>query len=168
MTVDPRRQHVEVALSNQQQTHAIDADRLVSAAKSVLLDGDQLQAVVSVAVVDDATILDLNRRFLNHDYPTDVLSFALESTAERLEGEVVVSADTAAREAAEHGWRLEQELALYVIHGCLHLVGMDDRDPAAAHDMRLAENRHMRRLGEPLPWPMDEQRLAAEKGGSAE
>ena len=168
MTVDPRGRQIEVALSNQQQSHAFDADRLVSAAKSALLDGDQAQAVVSIAVVDDATIHDLNRRFLNHDYPTDVLSFVLESTAERLEGEVVVSIDTAARAAEEHDWGLEQELALYVIHGCLHLVGMDDGDAATANEMRTAENRHMRLLGEPLPWPTAAARLAAGKGGSTE
>lgn len=152
MYVDRQERQLEVALTNQQQNHAFDARRLVSAAESALGDGEIRHAVVSVAVVDDATIHDLNRRFLDHDYPTDVLSFPLENRDRRLEGEVVVSADTAAREAEHHGWDLQQELELYVIHGCLHLIGMDDGDPDSRLAMRAAENKHMRAIGSDEPW----------------
>ena len=58
---------------------------------------------VSIAVVDDPTIHELNRRFLQHDYPTDVLSFVLEQQDGRLEGEVIVSTDTAVAQAGEYG-----------------------------------------------------------------
>jgi probable rRNA maturation factor len=94
---------------------------------------------VSIAVVDDAEMHALNRQHLKHDYPTDVLSFLLERDGDRLEGEIVVSADYAAAEAERHGWPAENELLLYAVHGALHLVGYDDTSPAAAEAMRRQE-----------------------------
>ena len=67
--------------------------------------------------MDDRTIQQLNRQYLDHDEPTDVLSFLLEREAERLEGEIVVSRDTAACSAPAYGWTPADELLLYVIHG---------------------------------------------------
>ena len=62
--------------------------------------GRPIEAVTDVgdalAVVDDAAMQELNRQFLNHDWPTDVLSFALQDDGDHLEGEVIISADTAA------------------------------------------------------------------------
>ena len=86
-------------------------------------------ARISVAVVDDATIAVLNRQFLRHEGPTDVLSFLLEQDEDGLEGEVVVSAETARRTAPRFGWSEGEELLLYVIHGTLHLAGYDDAKP---------------------------------------
>ena len=68
---------------------------------------------LSVAVVDDPTIHELNRQFLDHDYPTDVLSFLLERDGDALEGEVVVSADTRGPRRS-NGWPADDELLLYV------------------------------------------------------
>jgi probable rRNA maturation factor len=100
-----------------------------------------------VAVVDGATIHDLNRRYLSHDYPTDVLSFVLDDEDGHLEGEVVVSAETAVRVAAEVGWPSAAELLLYVIHGALHLVGFNDKSPLEAVEMQSAEARYLARFG---------------------
>ena len=69
---------------------------------------------------------------LNHDWPTDVLSFVLEDDDGHLEGEVIISADTAAAAAAELGWPPAAEQLLYVIHGMLHLVGYRDKTPDEA------------------------------------
>ena len=82
----------------------------------------------SVAFVTDAAMRRLNRRFLGHDYPTDVLAFPLGDGG--LFGEVVVSAPYAAREARRRGIPVEEELLRYVVHGCLHLMGYDDHAPA--------------------------------------
>ena len=64
---------------------------------------------------------------MNHDWPTDVLSFVLDDDDGHLEGEVIISADTAAAAAAEVGWPAAAEQLLYVIHGMLHLVGYRDK-----------------------------------------
>ena len=138
---------MEISVSNQQPTHAIDEAAVFSAVRAVLDDSPFSRGTISVAIVDDPTIHELNRRYLSHDWPTDVLSFVLEQTSEELEGEIVVSADTAFRQAFDYGWTPADELLLYVVHGMLHLVGFDDQSPADAQKMRLAETRYLARLG---------------------
>ena len=92
---------------------------------------------VSVALVDDATIREVNARFLGHDYATDSIAFAYDDDPglDELRGEVVVSAETAAREAAARGTDARHELLLYVVHGTLHLLGWDDDTPARRRAM---------------------------------
>jgi len=99
-------------------------------------------SAVSIAVVDDAAITDLNSRYLGKARPTDVLAFPLDdvdASDRPLIGEVVVSAERAAEEAAARGLRPEEELALYVVHGILHLCGYDDHDAAGRRAMRARE-----------------------------
>jgi probable rRNA maturation factor len=98
---------------------------------------------VSVAIVSDAEIHALNRRYLNHDYPTDVLSFLLERQADRLQGEIIVSIDTARDRCREFGWPASYELTLYVIHGALHLVGYDDSSAEDRDRMRQREAHYL-------------------------
>jgi probable rRNA maturation factor len=74
---------------------------------------------ISIAIVSDARISRLHRDFMNIPGPTDVITFD--------HGEVVISAQTAAVHAAEYGHSTEHEVALYVVHGFLHLNGYDDR-----------------------------------------
>jgi probable rRNA maturation factor len=138
---------MEITVSNRQTTHAIDEAAIRSGVRSVLRNAPFSNGSVDVAIVDDATIHDLNRRFLDHDWPTDVLSFALERTDDKLEGEIVVSADTAFSQAPDYGWSGAEELLLYVIHGALHLVGYSDQTAAEADAMRAAESDHLGRLG---------------------
>ena len=137
---------IDVAVANQQSASWIDAKRLKTAAEGVLKAAGLASATVSIAVVDDAVIRQLNRRHLQHDYATDVLSFVLECDEQRLEGEVVVSADTAASSSGRYAWSAADELLLYVIHGTLHLVGYDDRTAAERAAMRVEERRHLSRF----------------------
>ena len=94
---------------------------------------------VVVALVDDPTIAELHERYLDVPGPTDVLSFP--------HGEIVVSAETARREAEERGHRPIDELVLYVVHGALHLDGYDDKSPRARAEMRAVERRVLAGLG---------------------
>lgn len=117
-----------------------------------LLQQDKiLRAEISVAIVDDLTIHQLNRQFLEHDYPTDVITFPLESPEENglLAGEIIVSWDTAKRNAIELGLSPEGELLLYVVHGTLHLLGFDDHEEEDAEAMRKAERECLKALGFP-------------------
>jgi probable rRNA maturation factor len=124
----------------------VDGERLEAAVRVALAGLGPRQALISVAVVDDEAMHELNRRFLQHDYPTDVLSFVLEDDPARLEGEIIVSRDTADRMAAEAGWPTEDELLLYVVHGALHLMGHRDKSPADEAAMRMAEAAALDRL----------------------
>jgi probable rRNA maturation factor len=125
----------------------VNESQLKDAAAAVLQDSGCLSATISLAVIDDETMHELNRRHLDHDYPTDVLSFVLEDDGDHLEGEVILSADTAASLATQLGHSAAEEQLLYVIHGMLHLVGYDDKSTAEAEEMRAAEERYLQQFG---------------------
>ena len=129
---------IEIEFSNQHSTH-VDAAKLTDAARRIIESEGIRSARLSIAVVDSPTMHQLNRRFLNHDYPTDTLSFVLERDAEYLEGEAIVCADVAASAAPRFGWSAADELLLYVIHATLHLVGYDDGDPQSRAAMQARE-----------------------------
>jgi len=94
---------------------------------------------VVVALVDDKTIAEVHGRFLDDPTPTDVISFP--------HGEIVVSAETAAREARSRGIAPLDELLLYVVHGSLHLNGHNDKNPKSSAKMRAAERQVLKKLG---------------------
>ncbi len=117
---------------------------------------------LGLAVVDDPAIHKINRQHLDHDYPTDVISFGYHRASPTVEGELVVSVDTARREADELGWTLENELLLYAIHGTLHICGLEDGTDAQRREMRQAEHAVLQELGvadaarySPDPQPVD-------------
>ena len=99
---------------------------------------------VNVLLSDDEHITELNRQFLGRNEPTDVLAFPLdEETSQDDEptfGDVVISGETALREATERNIEPERELTLYALHGILHLLGYDDRTEADRKRMRAREN----------------------------
>jgi probable rRNA maturation factor len=116
-----------------------------------VLKGEQVpQAEIGLAFVDNPTIHQLNKRYLDHDEPTDVLSFPLsDSHSKKLVGELVIGAEVALTEARNRGHDVRAELALYVIHGVLHLCGYDDKSPSAAQLMRDRERNYLQLLGFP-------------------
>ena len=101
-------------ITDQQTFLAVDHDRLRTAIARVLTAERIDSAEISLALVDDSEIHRVNREFLGHDYPTDVISFLLNDEVDSsdesscaelpLEGELIVSTETALREAAAHGW----------------------------------------------------------------
>ena len=108
---------------------------------AIARDFEWTQGEISIAIVDDPTIHRLNQEYLQHDYATDVLSFVLDSNPDTrfLSGEIIVSSDTADRVAREQTVKPESELMLYIIHGALHLVGLDDKEESKRNEMRAAE-----------------------------
>jgi len=117
---------------------------------------------ISFAVIDDAQMREINLRSLGHDYPTDVLSFPMAGEPgvgePGVSGEVLISADTARREAAERGHPAYHELVLYAVHGVLHLIGYDDHGTAARRRMRRAERAALAALDLPPVFGRPEQR----------
>jgi len=148
---EPRESKIRVVIANEQSTLAIDESQFQAAVASVFRESSYDSGIVSIAVVDDPTIHEINRQYLEHDFPTDVLSFVLEDRQPYLEGELVVSTDTASANAAEYDWPASSELLLYVIHGALHLVGFRDKKSDEIVVMRAAEAQTLRELGVALP-----------------
>ncbi len=126
---------------------AVDENRLREAVRAILTEEGIASATISVAVVDDATIHNINREFLSHDYSTDVISFVLGEDGGHLDGEIVISADTAIASAGCFGWAAEHELLLYAIHGALHLVGYDDLSEQTLTEMRARERHYLAYFG---------------------
>ena len=98
---------------------------------------------VSIAFVTNPAIRKINRRFLNHDFATDVLSFPLEGPGSDLFGELVISAEYAAAEALKRKISVEEELLRYVAHGLLHLLGYDDHRPSDKARMWKRQEREL-------------------------
>jgi probable rRNA maturation factor len=147
-----------VSIASPQEVVPIDRGRMREIVRAVLDGEDEPQAEVSLAFVDNRTIHTLNKRYLQHDEPTDVLSFPLsEPGAAKLSGELVIGAEVALAQARERGHDVQAELALYVIHGLLHLCGYDDHDEAGAAAMRERERHYLRQLGLPDIAPRAEE-----------
>jgi probable rRNA maturation factor len=91
-----------------------------------------------VLITRDAELQRLNREFLGHDYPTDVLSFRSEFD-DGFVGEIAISLDRARAQAAEHGHDVSTEIRILMLHGALHLIGMDHETDGGR--MRRAETR---------------------------
>lgn len=128
---------------------------IVRAVTSIVRSADFRSAEISVTILSDEAIHEANRQYLEHDYATDVLSFRLDDGEDSdlpldqqcLEGEVLVSWDTAKRESTEFDWEPADECLLYVVHGCLHLVGHDDKNRECRQAMRQAERNVMALFG---------------------
>jgi probable rRNA maturation factor len=128
---------------NRQKTLPLDRRRLRRAIRAIVQDAKIPEARINLAVVDDPAIAALHQRYMDDPDPTDVLSFVLERTDRCLEGEVVVSADTARSNAVRYRSTPEEELLLYTIHGSLHLVGYDDTTPRKRAVMRKMEKKYL-------------------------
>lgn len=105
-------------------------------------------AELSIVLADDPTVHELNRTYRNTDAPTDVLSFSQldgeqftrpEGNTQHL-GDIVISVETAARQAAQYRQTLQQELEHLLVHGVLHLIGYDHETPEDAAAMQLQED----------------------------
>lgn len=88
----------------------------------------------------DEKILEVNRQYLDHDYYTDIITFDY-SEGKRLAGDLFISIDTVRTNAEQFGTAYEDELHRVIIHGILHLCGLNDKAPGEREQMEAAENR---------------------------
>jgi probable rRNA maturation factor len=118
------------------------------AAHALDVEGVAKPSELSILLADDATVHELNRAYRQTDEPTDVLSFSQtegdafaqpEGTAPHL-GDIVISIDTARRQATEYVISLQDEVAHLLVHGVLHLLGYDHEEPDEAELMRRHED----------------------------
>ena len=161
---------IDVFAADEQQAHPMDVARWAELARQVLTArGVKGETEVSLLFVDEDAIAALNEQFLGKRGPTDVLSFPIEdepgptgrspdfggtgpgTTSEgegvlTLLGDVVVCPTVAARNAVKHEVSLDDEVALLVVHGLLHLLGMDHEDDAEAERMEAVERQLLDRF----------------------
>ncbi len=152
-----------VFAADEQSDQPVDTLRWIRLAEAVLADeGIRGDTEVSILYVDETTIADLNSRFLGKEGPTDVLAFPIDEEpveggrspdsggtgpgfnpspeeAPTLLGDVVICPSVAHRNAPEHAGTYDDELALLLVHGLLHLLGLDHDDPEEAEVMEAKE-----------------------------
>jgi len=163
---------VEVFAADEQSAQPVDALRLVRLAKVVLAaQGVKADSELSMLFVDEDAMAELNKRFLGKDGPTDVLAFPIDDddvieggrspdslgpgpgvdpeTADppNLLGDVVVCPAVAARNAPDHAGTYDDEMALLVVHGILHILGMDHIDNEEAEAMEARERELLELFG---------------------
>ncbi len=100
---------------------------------------------ISIVLVDDGYLLDINRKYLNHNYKTDVISFDLNAGGD-IEGEVYVSVDRACVQAKRYRVSVENEILRLIVHGILHLAGWEDKTRSEKLRMRKRENAFIERF----------------------
>jgi probable rRNA maturation factor len=153
---------VKVFGADEQHAAPVDVERWVELARNVLVaEGVSGDAELSLLFVDEPTISGLNRRFMDADGPTDVLAFPLDDpvdeaagstdarspgSAPLLLGDVVVCPAMAERQAPEHAGSYDDELALLVVHGVLHVLGHDHAGVDEAATMQARERELLQRF----------------------
>jgi probable rRNA maturation factor len=118
---------IQVQLQNEQHV-GVSPDVFNSLAKSVLAAAEKegLSGDLALVFVDDKEIQTLNKQYRQKDTPTDVLSFSyLEDKEDATIGELIISFETAQRQAEEHSHDLQQEVEVLFVHGLLHILGYD-------------------------------------------
>ncbi len=142
-----------IQINNKHTYDCVDESVIRSGVCEALSHFGVTAADVSIAVVTDEEIAELHERYSNIDGPTDVLTFDLADAPvpgqdhTHIEGEIVVSADTAIRNAECRRHHAAAELALYAVHGTLHLLGMNDKTGQDAKKMHELEDEILSRAG---------------------
>jgi len=121
---------------------------LRSAVSLVFQNAGLSEGEISLTLLDDDSIRELNRTYLGKDTPTDVISFTLYEGDESVLGDVYVGYEQAVNQAAEAGISIEEELARLSIHGTLHVLGYDHPDTSArfSSEMFVLQEKLVRKL----------------------
>ena len=145
----PTRGKLRIVVTSRARALRGVAPLLVRTARFVAAAEGFCRGDLSLVIVGARAMAALHERFLGEPGPTDVLAFDLGSDRRRgvLAAEIVVCADVARRQAARRGHSAAAELALYVVHGLLHLAGHDDHTPAGHRRMHAREDELLGALG---------------------
>ena len=133
---------MRIAIENRQARAKVSKIRLRKVAQKILSALACPDGQLSILIVDDAGIQEINRDYLGKDRPTNVISFAMQEGEGRgvqpdLLGDVVISAETAARDASGARLPFESELYFLLLHGILHLLGYDHERGTVADARRM-------------------------------
>jgi len=135
-----------VCVTDAQREAPVDVARIGRLTRCAVRSlGIRTRGMLAVTFIGTERMRRLNRRFLRHDRPTDVLSFRYDGAP--IVGEILIAPGVARAYATRHRLPYLEELGRYVVHGLLHWLGHDDRTPAQRRAMRLMEDRLLVRCG---------------------
>ena len=132
---------ININIFNDTVKRHLPQKRIKEVVNNTLINEKIKKANVNVILVENDYIQDLNRKFLGHDYPTDVISFNFDE--QELAGEIYISIDTALIQADEYKVSLTKELLRLAVHGALHLIGYNDDTEAKRMEMTHLENKYI-------------------------
>lgn len=147
------RPKLEVTFADHQKKVRLNSLKILKITKAILRHEHIDQANLSVVFVTHQKIKALNKKYLNRDHVTDVLSFDLgdDATLKRkpkgVVGDIIISTDAALKNVKMYQATLSEELSLYIVHGILHLLGYDDHKPVDIKRMRRKERELLSYLG---------------------
>ena len=132
------RDMIEFAAQGVEMPH-IDLRRISTWIEEVAASHSRRVGNLNYLFVNDEEILEANRQFVNHDYYTDIITFDY-SRGDRISGDIMISLETVASNAEKFGVTYFREILRVIIHGVLHLVGINDKGPGEREIMEAAEN----------------------------
>ena len=119
---------------------------LYSRKTSYIIDNEGfIEENIVIIFCSDNFLLELNKKYLNHDYFTDIITFSY-SVKNDISGDLFISVDRVKENSFKHGVSFEKELERVVYHGVLHLCGYKDKTPQEAHEMRSKENYYLQQV----------------------
>jgi len=135
---------MRILATNKQTVTDIDLPRIKHSSDKILRTLENEDSEISLTFVDDAGITEINTQYLGRDYPTNVIAFSMNegefgNVNPNILGDIIISTETALRNAETEGFSLEDELDYLIIHGVLHLLGYDHELPGEAKEMREKE-----------------------------
>ena len=137
-----RESKISITVVDLQKRIPLKTSSIIKAAQTVLKQERIKAAQLSIVFVSDSRIRFLNKKYLNEDHATDVLSFPTKTFGGdnfEVSGEIVISTDTAFKNAKIYRVTPSREILLYVVHGILHLLGYDDHRTSDIQKMRRKE-----------------------------
>ena len=141
---------MKVEIANLQKHYKIK-DSIIKRVVREVIGKKSYSAKLSIAFVDNNEIKRLNKKYFNSDDITDVIAFPLDNHKNALNGEIVVSVETAVYTAVKENVNIEGEIILYVVHGLLHLLGYSDVERDDAVVMHEKESNILKALGYNMP-----------------
>ena len=124
---------------------AVDLDDgwLNSTCTNILNDNNQITGTISIILSNDNKLQQLKKQYFHQDVLTDVITFNLEDEGDPLEGEIYISLTRVSENARKFKQEIGRELKRVIIHGCLHLLGYDDRTPKEKKTMTILEDHYL-------------------------
>ena len=151
---------MKLEIINLQKHYPVDKKRIRKIVRSVL-KFEKKDAELNIVFTDNKRIKEINKTFLGHDYATDVITFAYDEPSlnkvflneSTITGEIIISVEMAKKLAQKHDCAVEGEIALYLVHGLLHLFGYNDKQRKEAKKMHQREGELLSDLGFLVPVP---------------
>jgi probable rRNA maturation factor len=119
--------------------------KIVKVVRGIVEERNKIAGDISFIITDDSEIRDINKEFLSHDYNTDVITFNYNK-GDVISGEIYISHETVSLNAYDFGVTFQEELRRVIIHGVLHLMGLDDSDEQQREAMHKEEDRWLMKL----------------------